>query len=201
MVTATDMSVLCGNNSETCYTKYGSYSLHRPYCHEQGLRILLACIQTHAARHKRYIVPVLSLSIDFYVRVFMRVYTSPLNVRFPLFCIQVSKPVSMDYRTRWYFISNLFLGSNCPINVSFKFDFSILMYLLRPTPFCVHTVCLLYTVLTAKHSNKDFLISVVKLDAGYQTYEVLVCSMLVTLQMKHQISYCNSTSPQSLDQV
>lgn len=27
-------------------------------------------------RHKKYIVPVLSLSIDFYVRVFVRVYTS-----------------------------------------------------------------------------------------------------------------------------
>ena len=42
------------------------------------------------------------------------------------------------------------------------------MYLLRPTPFCVHTACLLYTVLTAKHSNKGVFISVVKLDAGYQ---------------------------------
>lgn len=28
-------------------------------------------------RYKRYIVPLLSLSVDFYVRVFLRVYTSP----------------------------------------------------------------------------------------------------------------------------
>ena len=41
-----------------------------------ALRILLASLEQHAARYKRYIVPVLSLSIDFYIRVFVRVYTS-----------------------------------------------------------------------------------------------------------------------------
>ncbi len=50
MVTATDMAVLCGNNGETCWTKYGSYPIHRPYCHEMGLRILLGCIEQHASR-------------------------------------------------------------------------------------------------------------------------------------------------------
>ncbi len=50
MVTATDMAVLCGNNGETCWTKYGSYPIHRPYCHEMGVRILLGCIEQHAAR-------------------------------------------------------------------------------------------------------------------------------------------------------
>jgi hypothetical protein len=34
-----------------------------------------------AARHKRYIVPMLSMSIDFYVRVFVRVYTSAAQVK------------------------------------------------------------------------------------------------------------------------
>ncbi len=41
-----------------------------------ALRILLASLEQHAARYKRHIVPVLSLSIDFYIRVFVRVYTS-----------------------------------------------------------------------------------------------------------------------------
>lgn len=77
LVTATDMAVLCGNNGDACYAKYGSYPLHRPYCHEQAIRIVLGSLATAAARHKRYIVPVLSLSIDFYVRMFMRVYSSP----------------------------------------------------------------------------------------------------------------------------
>ncbi|KAL4548124.1 hypothetical protein Ndes2526B_g07324 [Nannochloris sp. 'desiccata'] len=64
-VTATDMAVLCGNNGEACYAKYGSYPLHKPYCHEMAVRIVLASIATAAARAKRYIVPVLSCSIDF----------------------------------------------------------------------------------------------------------------------------------------
>lgn len=68
-VTATDMAVLCGNSGEVCWTKYGSYPLHRPYCHEGAVRILLACLEAHANRHKRYIQPLLSVHMDFYVRV------------------------------------------------------------------------------------------------------------------------------------
>ena len=45
LVTATDMAVLCGNNGEACWAKYGSYPLHRSYCHEMALRILLASIE------------------------------------------------------------------------------------------------------------------------------------------------------------
>ena len=53
-------AVLCGNNGEACWGKYGSYPLHRSYCHEMALRILLASIESHANRYKRHIVPVRS---------------------------------------------------------------------------------------------------------------------------------------------
>ncbi|XP_073059231.1 tRNA (guanine(26)-N(2))-dimethyltransferase 1-like [Primulina eburnea] len=76
MCTATDMAVLCGSNGEACYSKYGSYPLRGKYCHEMALRILLACIESHANRHKRCIVPILSVQMDFYVRVFVRIYSS-----------------------------------------------------------------------------------------------------------------------------
>lgn len=74
-VTATDMAVLCGNAPETCYTKYGSISLKSKSCHEIAIRIVLQCLESHATRSSRYIQPILSLSIDFYVRVFVRVHT------------------------------------------------------------------------------------------------------------------------------
>jgi len=74
-VTATDMAVLCGNSPETCYTKYGAISLKTKSCHEFAVRILLQCLEAHANRYGRYIEPMLSLSIDFYVRVFVRVYS------------------------------------------------------------------------------------------------------------------------------
>ncbi|KDD75194.1 N2,N2-dimethylguanosine tRNA methyltransferase [Helicosporidium sp. ATCC 50920] len=82
LVTATDMAVLCGNNSETCFGKYGSYPLHKSWCHEQAVRIVLHAIQRAAAAHKRVIEPLISLSIDFYVRIFVRVWTSPARVKY-----------------------------------------------------------------------------------------------------------------------
>ncbi|XP_061366877.1 tRNA (guanine(26)-N(2))-dimethyltransferase 2-like isoform X5 [Gastrolobium bilobum] len=81
MCTATDMAVLCGGNGEVCYSKYGSYPLRGKYCHEMALRIVLACIESHANRYKRYIVPVLSVQMDFYVRVFVRIYTSASSMK------------------------------------------------------------------------------------------------------------------------
>ncbi|XP_031251780.1 probable tRNA (guanine(26)-N(2))-dimethyltransferase 2 isoform X2 [Pistacia vera] len=89
MCTATDMAVLCGGNGEVCYSKYGSYPLRGKYCHEMALRILLACIESHANRYKRYIVPVLSVQMDFYVRVFVRVYTSASAMK--------STPLKLSY--------------------------------------------------------------------------------------------------------
>ena len=80
-VTCTDMGVLCGNASETCYAKYGAVSLRTKYCHEMAVRIVLRTIDSHANRYSRYIVPVLSLSIDFYVRVFVKVYFGQSKVK------------------------------------------------------------------------------------------------------------------------
>ncbi|KAF6262188.1 N2,N2-dimethylguanosine tRNA methyltransferase-domain-containing protein [Scenedesmus sp. NREL 46B-D3] len=80
-VTATDMAVLCGNSGEVCWTKYGSYPIHRPYCHEAAVRILLSCLESHANRYKRYIVPLLSVHMDFYIRVFVRVFTSAAEIK------------------------------------------------------------------------------------------------------------------------
>eukprot|EP00039_Didymoeca_costata_P011498 m.161902 g.161902 ORF g.161902 m.161902 type:complete len:425 (+) comp15193_c0_seq4:27-1301(+) len=80
-VTCTDMAVLAGNHAEACYAKYGCIPLKAKYCHEAALRIILASIATHAARYKRYIVPIISCSIDFYIRVFVRVYTSAAEVK------------------------------------------------------------------------------------------------------------------------
>ncbi|KAL6742666.1 hypothetical protein Aduo_015794 [Ancylostoma duodenale] len=75
MVTCTDMAVLCGNTPETCYNKYGSTTVRLKCCHEMALRILLRSIDSHANRYSRYIEPLLSISVDFYVRVFVRLHT------------------------------------------------------------------------------------------------------------------------------
>jgi len=81
-VTCTDLSVLATNNyPEKCYSNYGGVSVKAEYSHEAALRLVLHTISTSAARYGRYIQPLLSLSIDFYVRLFMRVQTAPIEVK------------------------------------------------------------------------------------------------------------------------
>ncbi|XP_018576509.1 probable tRNA (guanine(26)-N(2))-dimethyltransferase [Anoplophora glabripennis] len=82
LITATDMAVLAGNSPETCYSKYGAVSLRIKSCHEMALRILLQCIEAHANRYGRYIIPLISLSADFYVRVFVRVFSGAYKCKF-----------------------------------------------------------------------------------------------------------------------
>lgn len=80
-VTCTDMAVLCGSFPEKCYALYGAVPLKGGFVHEAALRILLHALEAAASRHKKHIVPWLSLSVDFYVRVFVRVYESPIEVK------------------------------------------------------------------------------------------------------------------------
>lgn len=82
-VTCTDLAVLAGGGqSAACWNKYGSVNVpNAPYTHEMALRIVLHALQSSAARYKRIIVPLVSCSIDFYVRLFVRVFVSPEKVK------------------------------------------------------------------------------------------------------------------------
>ncbi|KAG9337366.1 hypothetical protein JZ751_028786 [Albula glossodonta] len=80
-VTCTDMAVMAGNCGETCYSKYGSVSIKAKYCHEMALRIILHSLDQRAGVYQRYIEPLLSISADFYIRVFVRVFTGQTKVK------------------------------------------------------------------------------------------------------------------------
>ncbi|NP_001121226.1 tRNA methyltransferase 1 L homeolog [Xenopus laevis] len=80
-ITCTDMAVLAGNSGETCYSKYGAMSIKSKYCHEMALRILLHSLDLRANCYQRYIVPLLCVSADFYIRVFVRVFTGQAKVK------------------------------------------------------------------------------------------------------------------------
>ncbi|GAA5902388.1 tRNA (guanine26-N2)-dimethyltransferase [Sporobolomyces salmoneus] len=81
-VTCTDMGVLAGHNyPEKAFTHYGGVCVNAEYSHEVALRLVLNALATTAARYGRYIEPQLSLSIDFYVRLFIRVKTGPKEVK------------------------------------------------------------------------------------------------------------------------
>ncbi|GAB9465295.1 hypothetical protein Gpo141_00002707 [Globisporangium polare] len=80
-VTCTDMAVLSGKNPEVCFSRYGAMPNKSNYLHEMALRIVLQSIESTANKYARHIVPIAACSIDFYVRVFVRVYKSPVNVK------------------------------------------------------------------------------------------------------------------------
>jgi len=81
MVTCTDMAVLCGNAPEACFLKYKSTALKHSSNHEFALRILIRAIDAHANVYGRYVEPLLSISIDYYIRVFVKVFTSPSKAK------------------------------------------------------------------------------------------------------------------------
>ncbi|KIY43399.1 N2,N2-dimethylguanosine tRNA methyltransferase [Fistulina hepatica ATCC 64428] len=81
-VTCTDLATLgTVNYPEKCYSCYGGAPAKAEYCHEVALRLVLHSVSTAAARYGRFITPLLSLSIDFYVRLFIRIETAPIEVK------------------------------------------------------------------------------------------------------------------------
>ncbi|CAJ1987185.1 N2 [Leishmania donovani] len=81
LVTSTDSAILCGNFADTAHAKYSSMPYKAAHCHEAAVRTLLACVERVANRHQKFIVPLLSLHIDFYVRCFFRVYKQPAETK------------------------------------------------------------------------------------------------------------------------
>lgn len=81
-VTCTDLAVLAGSNyPEKCFSNYGGVCVNAEYSHEVALRLVLNSIAQAAARYGKCIRPLISLSIDFYVRLFIRVESRPVDVK------------------------------------------------------------------------------------------------------------------------
>lgn len=87
LITCTDAGVLAGTGyPEKCFSLYGGNNLGSSFVnseanHEAGIRLILHLLSSTAAKFLKSIEPVLSLSIDFYFRVFIRVRTSPIQVK------------------------------------------------------------------------------------------------------------------------
>ncbi|KAL0209643.1 hypothetical protein RCL1_008481 [Eukaryota sp. TZLM3-RCL] len=72
-ITSTDQAVLSGQYTDKCLMKYQSLPMHISCCKESSVRSLLNSIAFAAAKKDCVIVPLLSLNVDFYDRVFVRV--------------------------------------------------------------------------------------------------------------------------------
>jgi tRNA (guanine26-N2/guanine27-N2)-dimethyltransferase len=82
-VTCTDAGVWASNGyPEKAFSLYGGVTIKGPQSHEGGLRLILHAIAASAAKYGLAIEPLLSLSIDFYARVFVRIHKSANDVKF-----------------------------------------------------------------------------------------------------------------------
>lgn len=82
-VTCTDPGVWATTGySEKAFSLYGGMPLKGFHSHEAGLRLILNSLVMSASKYGIAIEPLLSLSIDFYARVFVRVHRSPAQVKF-----------------------------------------------------------------------------------------------------------------------
>ncbi|KAI4145009.1 MAG: hypothetical protein LQ340_006458 [Diploschistes diacapsis] len=81
-VTCTDSAVFASTGyPEKTFSQYGGTTAKGPQSHEAGLRLVLQSIASSAARYGLAVEPLLSLSIDFYVRVFVKLRRSPKEVK------------------------------------------------------------------------------------------------------------------------
>ncbi len=72
-VTATDTAVLCGTYPSTCKRRYSARPENNWCRHENGLRILIAYCAREAARHDRWIKPLLSYYEGHHFRTYLQV--------------------------------------------------------------------------------------------------------------------------------
>ncbi|KAI4267856.1 MAG: hypothetical protein LQ337_008156 [Flavoplaca oasis] len=82
-VTCTDAGVFASVGfPEKTFSQYGGISWKGTQGHEAGLRLILNAVATSAAKYGLAIEPLLSLNIDFYARLFVRIRRSPADVKF-----------------------------------------------------------------------------------------------------------------------
>lgn len=81
-ITCTDAGVWASTGySEKAFALYGGITAKGEWSHEAGIRIILNAVAMSAARYGSWIEPLLSLSIDFYGRAFVRIRRGPEMVK------------------------------------------------------------------------------------------------------------------------
>ncbi|POR37998.1 tRNA (Guanine(26)-N(2))-dimethyltransferase, mitochondrial [Tolypocladium paradoxum] len=82
-ITCTDSAVWAGHSyCEKTFALYGGIPVKGMHTHEAALRLILNAVATSGAKYGLAIEPLLSLSIDFYTKLFIRVTRSPQSVKF-----------------------------------------------------------------------------------------------------------------------
>lgn len=71
-ITATDTAPLCGVHARACIRNYGAVPIHSDFCHEVGLRIMIATAIREALKYDFGAEALLSYSVDHYFRSYLK---------------------------------------------------------------------------------------------------------------------------------
>lgn len=75
-LTATDVAVLCGENTKACLKKYGAKNLRNEFTHEVGVRVLLKKIGDFASQFDCGVEPYYSISDRHYIKILLKITRS-----------------------------------------------------------------------------------------------------------------------------
>ncbi|VVB98305.1 tRNA (guanine(26)-N(2))-dimethyltransferase [uncultured archaeon] len=75
-LTATDVAVLCGENTKACLKKYGAKNLRNEFTHEIGTRVLLKKIGDFASQFDFGMEPLYSISDRHYIKILLKITRS-----------------------------------------------------------------------------------------------------------------------------
>ena len=125
-ITCTDMQTLAGGKApESNFMKYSGMGSHSDFSHEHALRLVLKSVTDSASRYKKAIVPLLCVSIDFYIRLFVRVESSAVlakdacaNTGLCFLCTRCKWYAFQPFATKnvkcKYFPATLSVSKECP---------------------------------------------------------------------------------------
>jgi len=74
IITATDLTALCGLYPRAAFRKYGSDIIKTDFCHEVALRVLIKELVFAGGRHNRIVLPLASMFSEQYARIYAYVY-------------------------------------------------------------------------------------------------------------------------------
>lgn len=75
-ISATDVAVLCGENTRACLKKYGAKNLRNEFTHEIGARVLLKKIGDFASQYDFWMEPLYTISNRHYIKILLRITRS-----------------------------------------------------------------------------------------------------------------------------
>lgn len=158
LVTCTDAGVLAGSGyPEKCFALYGGHNFGNTFIghelnHEVGIRLILQSIAQVAAKYKKSIEPLLSLSIDYYFRVIIKVKTSAYEVK------DVASNTMMTYHcTGCGDKHNQFLGRKVPTTKSYKYQTPKAVHLADRCEYCESPYNLAGPMYGGKIHNEEFI--------------------------------------------